>query len=441
MSVGSNVTKDDAQKRLGEWHERSWRDLQEDEDVGSAVMEASYPSSQFLSEEEGIEAVAELHRKDKMSEGDIMTAEEAAAEEKLLGKRGVPHSDSCPVSYSGGMASATCNCGKDSLNDDVPSFLHASAKAGPPLDALGRTPAERKERKIADAIALGEKTTPAILMPGPEDRGPRRTVDIMKDHELQYPDLYLAVYVAPDWDVRDDEARFARLFTRAGCYKAETIEDADLVVFGGGSDVEPSLYGEKNENRHPSTFFNPERDSEDMKIYLQARSQGTPMMGVCRGAQFLHVMNGGQLFQDIDGHVGEHRGWALREKLLIEKVSSVHHQSCIWNKEGGMEILMTTANGSTVRWLNKDEKYTKPAMDIEAFFYRDTGCFGVQGHPEYSGCNRYSVWCLEKLSDLFLNSPDFEWSGKRLQMTKEARDAEAIAAQYVENAYNQSKEA
>lgn len=382
------------ERRLQEAHDRSYPNHDKRAVVANdvevpwdepTVMEMSYPSERPL------------------TEADFLTAEEAQAqEEKILGKKGVPD-----------------------LNDDVPDFIYTAAKAGPPLDALGR----KKDRKPLDAIALGDQSQPIS-----------RVTTIMKDHDLEYPDLYMAVFVVPDWAVPDDEARFARLFARSGCYRADTIEEADLVVFGGGSDVEPLLYGESNEHKHPSTYFNTERDAADMKIYLQARQQGTPMMGVCRGAQFLHVMNGGKLFQDIDGHQGAHAGFALKEKLHIDKISSVHHQSCIWNKEGGMEILMTGGRASE-RWLNADVKDASAKIDIEAFYYRDTGCFGVQGHPEYQNYNRYSVWCLEKINDLFLTSPDFCWEGKRLQMTPTARDASAIAAQYIENAYNQSKEA
>lgn len=357
---------------------------------------------------------------------DLLTAEEAAAaEEQLLGKRGIP---------------------VPSLDDDVPNFLHTAAKAGPvrdeaPLDILGRPKdTGRKPRTLIDAIALGERAHPSVsaIMSAVKNDRPRRTVTILRDHDLEYPDLYLSVYVAGDWAVREDESRFAKLFARSGCYQAGSIEEADLVVFGGGSDVEPMLYGEDNAMRHFSTFYAPDRDAADIQIYLKARNQGTPMMGVCRGAQFLHVMNGGKLYQDIDGHQGAHKAWALREQTLIEKVSSVHHQSCVYNKD--MEILLTTSQ-SSVRHLNKDVVEKSPKPDIEAFFYRDTGCFGVQGHPEYADCNKFSVWCLERVNDLFLMSQDYTWEGKRLQMTSAARDAKAIAEQYVENAYNQSKEA
>ena len=383
----------EVEKRLQEAHDRAWpandtgtgTDIVPWEDPEQTTMEMSYPSEKSF------------------EEAGLLSAEEAKEqEERLYGKRGTPD-----------------------LNDEVPDFIYTAAKAGPPLDALGR----KKDRKPIDAIALGDAPKPLM-----------RVTTIMRDHDLEFPDLYIAIFVVPDWAVSDDEARFARLFARSGCYRADTIEEADLVIFGGGSDVEPLLYGEDNTHKHPMTFYNEARDAADAKIYLQARDQGTAMLGVCRGAQFLHVMNGGKLYQDIDGHQGPHAGWCIKEKCHIDKVSSVHHQSCMYNKEGGMEVLMTGGRSSE-RWLNIDEKETGAKVDIEAFFYRDTGCFGVQGHPEYSGYNRYSQWVLEKVRDLFLNSSDFCWEGKRLQMTPTARDAHAIAAQYIENAYNQSKEA
>jgi hypothetical protein len=257
-SVTDKLT-DETRQRLEDSFERAYPN--NDASVDTGWIDASYPSGTGL------------------TAADIMTAEEAmAAEEKLLGKRGVD-----PIFSLEKLVN-------DHLNDDLPDFLQASVKAGPPLDALGRTPKERGERKPADAIALGEARMPAIVNPKAE----KRATTIMRDHDFEYPALYMSVYVVPDWDVPDDCARFARLFARAGCYRADSIEEADLVVFGGGSDIEPLLYGESNENAHPTVHFNPERDAADIKVYLQARNQGTPMMGVCRGAQFLHVMNGGK---------------------------------------------------------------------------------------------------------------------------------------------------
>lgn len=314
---------------------------------------------------------------------DIMTAAEVeAAEEQLLGKKGVPK-----------------------LNDPLPDFLQASVKAGPP-----RCPAPSNDYEFNRVTGKWvRKEGSAILMPPPKDditvKRPMRTVTLIRDSDLEYPDLLMSVYVLGDPTVRDDESRFARLFARSGCHKADCIADADLVVFGGGADIDPEWY---HESRHPMTYFDTDLDKRDMDAYLECVENGVPMFGVCRGAQWLHVCNGGKLYQDIDGHHTSHRMYCINDKTHIDNVSSVHHQSCRQNIAGGMEIL-AVASVSKSRWKNADDREEGSKPDIEAFFYRDTGCLGVQGHPEYQTFHRFSQWCLEQINHYFLCSPDYEW--------------------------------
>lgn len=195
------------------------------------------------------------------------------------------------------------------------------------------------------------------------------------------------------------------MFARAQCRRAPSVLEADLVVFSGGSDVDPQLYGEK---AHKSTYHNTKRDDQDMRLYLMCLEHGIPMFGVCRGAQFLHVMNGGKLFQDVDGHNGDHAIWDLMNKKRIEKISSVHHQMVMPNRANGMEIIATAAQ-SKERWANDKNCFTGDHLDIEAFFYRDTCCIGVQGHPEYEGYHYFTKWCLDLLNELVFCNPDLEW--------------------------------
>jgi len=226
-----------------------------------------------------------------------------------------------------------------------------------------------------------------------------RKVTVMRDSSLPYPELWLDVYVAGD---SYDQIAFADLFVRASCRRARTPEKADLVVFTGGVDVDPSLYGEE---KYHTTHFDKKRDEMDMNLYKTCLEEGIPMFGVCRGAQFLHVMNGGKLYQDVDNHTGDHGMWDVRAKKMIQNVSSVHHQSCIPNKEGGMELL-AEAFKSKVRWMAPNKKEDKSSNDVEAFFYRDTCCFGVQGHPEYRGYYNFARWTLDQLYDLVVTNPD-----------------------------------
>lgn len=226
-------------------------------------------------------------------------------------------------------------------------------------------------------------------------------VTLMKDHTLEYPDLYLDIFVVgPQWE----EQAFAAMFSRARCKKAKSLLEADLVIFTGGIDVDPALYGEE---KHESTSFSKQRDDNDMEIYLKCLENGIPMLGICRGAQFLHVMNGGKLYQDIDNHQGEHDMWDVQKRVRLNKVSSCHHQAVIPNSDGFQ--LIATSSLSNNRWLNPEVCNKGHGIDVEAFVYRDTCCIGIQGHPEYAGYNFFTKWSLDLVNELVIINPDIEW--------------------------------
>ncbi len=235
---------------------------------------------------------------------------------------------------------------------------------------------------------------------------PKHRVTLMRDHLYEYSCLTLEIFVEGS---DAEEAQFAAIFARAGCKRAKSVLEADLVIFTGGTDVDPMLYHEERmvETDRPDT----ERDLREMNLYLLCKEHGIPMLGICRGAQFLHVMHGGKLWQDIDGHQGAHSMNDLKTKEHIDRVSSVHHQSCRPNTANGMQIIATAAKSQT-RWANASTKDTGSRVDIEAFFYPDTCSIGIQGHPEYSGYPRFTQWCMKLIEDCVILNTDIEWKGK-----------------------------
>lgn len=258
---------------------------------------------------------------------------------------------------------------------------------------------------------------------------------LLRDNEVDYPELWSRVFIQSD---RMETAMFSAMFARARCKRADSPEDADFVVFGGGADVDPVFYGEIP---HAKTHTSPDRDSMDLALYKKCLDQGIPMVGVCRGAQFLHVMNGGKLFQDIDEHYGEHCMWDIEKGILIPDVSSVHHQMVRPNKINGMKIV-AEAHISKERWLNPHTVQRGKGKDIEAFFYRDTCCFGVQGHPEYTGYPNFTKWFLNCVNDYIITNPDVGWNknlehirikGDVLGLRKEEWKAKTEAAQAAAN--------
>lgn len=68
------------------------------------------------------------------------------------------------------------------------------------------------------------------------------------------------------------------------------------VVISGGHDVDPVLYAAEPEVQ---PRYDRERDAFETGMIERALAHGTPMLGICRGAQLLNVALGGTLFQDI----------------------------------------------------------------------------------------------------------------------------------------------
>jgi putative glutamine amidotransferase len=85
------------------------------------------------------------------------------------------------------------------------------------------------------------------------------------------------------------------------------LDRLDGVVFAGGADLDPSLYGAEP---HPETSgVRPERDAAEVPLMRAALDRDMPTLGICRGMQLLSVVSGGSLVQHLPDVVGhdDHR--------------------------------------------------------------------------------------------------------------------------------------
>lgn len=262
---------------------------------------------------------------------------------------------------------------------------------------------EPGETNYLPGLPTARNDSGKIIMP--QDT-PVYPITLIRDHVEDYPELWLSVYLAgPPHETR----RFIEMFARSRCRRAKTPDEADLVVFAGGDDVSPELYGERIENRHQQTHFNRQRDVDDVKLFIKCVEEGIPMFGVCRGLQFLHAGNGGRLYQHVDGHHGDHSIWDINGKRNVAKVSSVHHQMCIYDPKIDGAELLATGHTSNTRWKNAAIHDKGKSADVEALFYRNTASFGVQGHPEYQGYPVFTKWCLDLIQEFVVLNPDIDW--------------------------------
>jgi gamma-glutamyl-gamma-aminobutyrate hydrolase PuuD len=87
----------------------------------------------------------------------------------------------------------------------------------------------------------------------------------------------------------------------------ETLDVLDGIVFSGGADVDPALYGA---DAHPETDT-PQlrRDGGELGLLTAALERDMPVLAICRGVQLLNVARGGDLVQHLPDGVGtdEHK--------------------------------------------------------------------------------------------------------------------------------------
>ena len=171
---------------------------------------------------------------------------------------------------------------------------------------------------------------------------------------------------------------YQNLFLNRGHAIVSDMNQADLVVFTGGEDVSPHLY---DEEKHPQSYCSLERDSIESKLFNVALKLEKPMVGICRGGQFLNVMSGGKMYQHVTNHCRSH--------LLVDGelgtsvyVSSTHHQMM---RPSGDAIVVATADegGYKEHMENGIINRVTDEDDVEVVFYPKTRCLCFQPHPEF----------------------------------------------------------
>lgn len=175
--------------------------------------------------------------------------------------------------------------------------------------------------------------------------------------------------------------QYVKMFFDAGLSGARFIEEADIVCFTGGEDVDPAFYDEKS---IPGTHFNTDRDNKEAAIYAEAMMQHKPMVGICRGAQFLNVMNGGKLWQDVNNHAtgAKHPVLDVKSGKVKNNMTSTHHQMMRPGKDA--EVLATACLSTYKHAQTEQVKRDEPEQDdVEVVWYPDSLSLCFQPHPEF----------------------------------------------------------
>lgn len=176
---------------------------------------------------------------------------------------------------------------------------------------------------------------------------------------------------------------------------AEKTRACDGLLLPGGDDIDPSRYGaQRHEKCGKSSAL---RDEAEWKMLEAFLPTGKPILGICRGCQFLNVYLGGTLHQHIDGHSDFKSRAKGRHKVHIEPDSKLHIPVA------SNEIQVNSLHHQAVANLGKGLFVSARAEDstVEAIELADHPfCVAVQWHPEHLSCHRADQ---QKLFDHFVS--------------------------------------
>ncbi len=153
------------------------------------------------------------------------------------------------------------------------------------------------------------------------------------------------------------------------------------IILSGGNDLSSEFTGQKAVDiRNPA----PLRDLMEKKLLDLAVKQEIPVLGICRGMQFINCYFGGSLTQNIESekvskkyHIRNTHSVTLCDKSAVDffgkgaiEVNSYHHQ--------GLKREQVSSELKIMAVSSKDGL-------VEALFHPLSPVAGVQWHPERSG--------------------------------------------------------
>ncbi len=166
----------------------------------------------------------------------------------------------------------------------------------------------------------------------------------------------------------------------------QLLDTVQGILLTGGHDVSPGLYGEAPIPACGAASG--ERDAMERELLRQALERDLPVLGICRGLQFLNVFLGGGLYQDLPAQhpsgtehqqkppydvpvhtVSIRKNSRLFRLLNTEtlSVNSYHHQA-IRKKADGLQTMAVSEDGLIEAVELPGKKFV----------------WAVQWHPEFS---------------------------------------------------------
>lgn len=165
------------------------------------------------------------------------------------------------------------------------------------------------------------------------------------------------------------------------------LERVDGVLFSGGSDVDPQLFGEMTTGKTGNII--PERDRHELYMFHQLLEHTKkPILGICRGIQLMNIALGGTLIQHIPNEGFSPHTLPMYPRQSPSHQVTVASDSLLFYITGNTALNVNSFHHMAVKVCAAGLKVTARSTDgvIEAVELKDNPsgrfCLGVQWHPE-----------------------------------------------------------
>ncbi|MDX5327469.1 MAG: type 1 glutamine amidotransferase [Marinobacter sp.] len=154
----------------------------------------------------------------------------------------------------------------------------------------------------------------------------------------------------------------------------------DGLVLSGGTHVHPNRYGQQPQ---VTARYDLKRDETDFRLLEQAEEIDIPVLGICRGAQFINVFHGGSLCQNV---IPLRMKTRHRPLLLPLQTVQLVQDSRIGRLMHSTLIGANRIHSQAIKHLGRNLRVTALDNDLFVQAIENTGqqwLMGVQWHPEY----------------------------------------------------------
>ncbi|MDZ7686926.1 MAG: gamma-glutamyl-gamma-aminobutyrate hydrolase family protein [Gammaproteobacteria bacterium] len=152
-------------------------------------------------------------------------------------------------------------------------------------------------------------------------------------------------------------------------------------IISGGDDIHPDHYIQGMDEESDDDDFDVERDQLEITCINHALTTGKPILGICRGAQLINIVRGGNLHQDINPM---RKRTSRRAHLSARKPVRLEPGSRMAQIVGTQRLKVNSLREQAVDRLGDDLTCVGRDLDgITQAIESPRDIVGVQWHPEY----------------------------------------------------------